>query len=82
MVVQGVWTGLDVDQEDALATESLGGFKKKISDAFVEREDLNLRKEAREKEGLEVYGMLIEPIGFKGYLHGPMDEGTVQVQDW
>ena len=36
----------------------------------------NLRKEAKDKKGLEVYGMLKEGIGFKEYLHGPMDAGT------
>lgn len=32
-VVECEWRGLEIDQEDALATESLGGFKEKISEA-------------------------------------------------
>ncbi|CAB1102180.1 unnamed protein product [Ectocarpus sp. CCAP 1310/34] len=52
------------------------GFKEKISVACAEREEQNLWKEPKDKEGLEVYGMLTEEIGFKDYLRGPMDAGT------
>ncbi|CAB1108396.1 unnamed protein product [Ectocarpus sp. CCAP 1310/34] len=52
------------------------GFKEKISVACAEREEQNIRKESKDKEGLEVYEMLKEGIGFKDYLHGPMDAGT------
>ncbi|CAB1105071.1 unnamed protein product [Ectocarpus sp. CCAP 1310/34] len=49
---------------------------KKISVACTEREEQNLRNESKDKAGLEVYGMLKEGIGFRDYLHGPMDAGT------
>jgi len=75
-VVKGVWSGLGIDEEETLGADTIEEYKKGISEAFAEREDLNLRKEIREKEGLEVYGMINERIGFKEYLHGPMDEGT------
>ncbi|CAB1109066.1 unnamed protein product [Ectocarpus sp. CCAP 1310/34] len=71
-----VWKGLDIDEDETLETEGLKGFKEKTSVACAEREELNLRKESKDKEGLEVYGMLKEGIGFKDYLHGPMDAGT------
>ncbi|CAB1114720.1 unnamed protein product [Ectocarpus sp. CCAP 1310/34] len=74
-VVEDVWKGLDIDEDETLETEGLQGFKEKISVACAEREQ-NLRKESKDKEGLEVYGMLKEGIGFKDYLHGPMDAGT------
>ncbi|CAB1097155.1 unnamed protein product [Ectocarpus sp. CCAP 1310/34] len=57
-------------------TEWVKGFKEKMSVACAEREEQNVRKESKDKEGLEVYGMLKEGIGFKDYLHGPMDAGT------
>ncbi|CAB1121386.1 unnamed protein product [Ectocarpus sp. CCAP 1310/34] len=75
-VVEDVWKGLDIDEDETLETEGLQGFKEKISVACAEREEQNLRKESKDKEGLEVYGMLKEGIGFKDYLHGPMDAGT------
>ncbi|CAB1096931.1 unnamed protein product [Ectocarpus sp. CCAP 1310/34] len=75
-VVEDVWKGLDIDEDETLETEGLQGFKEKISIACAEREEQNLRKESKDKEGLEVYGMLKEGIGFKDYLHGPMDAGT------
>ncbi|CAB1097417.1 unnamed protein product [Ectocarpus sp. CCAP 1310/34] len=74
--VEDVWKGLDIDEDETLETEGLQGFKEKISVACAEREEQNLRKESKDKEGLEVYGMLKEGIGFKDYLHGPMDAGT------
>ncbi|CAB1097466.1 unnamed protein product [Ectocarpus sp. CCAP 1310/34] len=74
-VVEDVWKGLDIDEDETLETEGLQGFKENIYVACAERE-LNLRKEFKDKEGLEVYGMLKEGIGFKDYLHGPMDAGT------
>ncbi|CAB1115488.1 unnamed protein product [Ectocarpus sp. CCAP 1310/34] len=75
-VVEDVWKGLDIDEDETLETEGLQGFKEKISVACAEREEKNLRKETKDKEGLQVYGMLKEGIGFKDYLHGPMDAGT------
>lgn len=75
-VVKNVWNGVFSDEEDTSATGSLGGFKEQISEALAEREDLHLRRAVREKEGLKVYGMINERIGFKEYLDGPMDEGT------
>ncbi|CAB1111176.1 unnamed protein product [Ectocarpus sp. CCAP 1310/34] len=75
-VAEDVWKGLDMDEDETLETEGLQGFKEKISVACAEREEQNLRKESKDKEGLEVYGMLKEGIGFKDYLHGPMDAGT------
>ncbi|CAB1099471.1 ABC [Ectocarpus sp. CCAP 1310/34] len=75
-VVEDVWKGLDIDEDETLETEGLQGFKEKISVACAEREEQNLRKESKDKEGLEVYGMLKEGIGFKDYLHGPMDART------
>ncbi|CAB1103263.1 unnamed protein product [Ectocarpus sp. CCAP 1310/34] len=75
-VVEDVWKGIDIDEDETLETEGLQGFKEKISVACAEREEQNLRKESKDKEGLEVYGMLKEGIGFKDYLHGPMDAGT------
>ncbi|CAB1120939.1 unnamed protein product [Ectocarpus sp. CCAP 1310/34] len=75
-VVEDVWKGLDIDEDETLETEGLQGFKEKISVACAEREEQNLRKETKDLDGLEVYGMLKEGIGFKDYLHGPMDAGT------
>ena len=75
-VVGGVWKGIEIDEDETLETEGIAGFKETISVAIAEREEQNLRKEAKDKEGLEVYGMLKEGIGFKEYLHGPMDAGT------
>ncbi|CAB1100184.1 unnamed protein product [Ectocarpus sp. CCAP 1310/34] len=57
-VVEDVWKGLDIDEDETLETEGLQGFKEKISVACAEREEQNLRKESKDKEGLEVYGML------------------------
>ncbi|CAB1105049.1 unnamed protein product [Ectocarpus sp. CCAP 1310/34] len=76
-VVEDVWKGLDIDEDETLETEGLQGFKERISVARAEREEQNPRKETKDKEGLEVYGMLKEGIGFKDYLHGPMDAGTM-----
>ncbi|CAB1105642.1 unnamed protein product [Ectocarpus sp. CCAP 1310/34] len=75
-VVEDVWRGLDIDEDETLETEGLQGFTEKIYVACGEREEQNLRKETKDKEGLEVYGMLKEGIGFKDYLHGPMDAET------
>ncbi|CAB1101351.1 unnamed protein product [Ectocarpus sp. CCAP 1310/34] len=79
-VVEDVWKGLDIDEDETLETEGLQGFKEKISVACAEREEQNRRKETEKeteyKEGLGVYGMLKEGIGFKDFLHGPMDAGT------
>ncbi|CAB1101586.1 unnamed protein product [Ectocarpus sp. CCAP 1310/34] len=75
-VVEDVWKGFDIGEDETLETEGPQGFKEKISVACAEREEQNLRKECKDKEGLEVYGMLKEGIGFKDYLHGPMDAGT------
>ncbi|CAB1110562.1 unnamed protein product [Ectocarpus sp. CCAP 1310/34] len=65
-----------IDEGDTLDMEGLKGFKEKLPVACAEREEQNLRKEAKYKEAIEVYGMLKEGIGFKQYLHGPMDAGT------
>ncbi|CAB1121545.1 unnamed protein product [Ectocarpus sp. CCAP 1310/34] len=75
-LVEDEWKAFDIDEDETLETEGLQGFKEKISVACAEREEQNLRKESKDKEGLEVYGMLKEGIGFKDYLHGPMDAGT------
>ncbi|CAB1096020.1 unnamed protein product [Ectocarpus sp. CCAP 1310/34] len=72
----GRMEGVRHDEDETLETEGLQGFKEKISGGCAEREKQNLRKESKDKEGLEVYGMLKEGIGFKDYLHGPMDAGT------
>ncbi|CAB1111562.1 unnamed protein product [Ectocarpus sp. CCAP 1310/34] len=71
-VVEDVWKGLDIDENETLETEGLQGSKEKSSVACAEREEQNLRKKTKDEEGLEVYGMK----GFKDYLHGPMDAGT------
>ncbi|CAB1105103.1 unnamed protein product [Ectocarpus sp. CCAP 1310/34] len=47
-----------------------------LSAALAHHFGKNLRKVSKDKEGLEVYGMLKEGIGFKDYQHGPMDAGT------
>ncbi|CAB1109836.1 unnamed protein product [Ectocarpus sp. CCAP 1310/34] len=74
--VEDLWKGLDIDEDETLETEGLQGFKEKISVACAEREEQNLRKESKDKEGLQVSGMLEEGIRFKDYLHGLMDAGT------
>ncbi|CAB1098534.1 unnamed protein product [Ectocarpus sp. CCAP 1310/34] len=56
-VVGDVWKGFEIDEDNALDTEGLKGFKENMSVAFAEREQ-NLRKETKDKEGIEVYGML------------------------
>ncbi|CAB1107901.1 unnamed protein product [Ectocarpus sp. CCAP 1310/34] len=73
-VVEDVWKGLDIDEDETLETEGLQGFNEKISVACAEEQ--NLRKGSKDKEGLEVYEMLKKGIGFKDYLYGPMDAET------
>ncbi|CAB1100297.1 unnamed protein product [Ectocarpus sp. CCAP 1310/34] len=75
-VVEDVWKGLDIDEDETLETEGLKGFKAKISVACAEGGEQKLRKETKDKECLGVYGMLKEGIGLKDYLQGPMDAGT------
>ncbi|CAB1103564.1 unnamed protein product [Ectocarpus sp. CCAP 1310/34] len=55
-VVEDVWKGFDIDEDETLETEGLKGFKEKISVACAERGRQNLRKETEDKEGLEVTG--------------------------
>ncbi|CAB1118116.1 unnamed protein product [Ectocarpus sp. CCAP 1310/34] len=43
-VVEDVWKGLDIDEDETLETEGLQGFKEKISVACAEREEQNLSK--------------------------------------
>ncbi|CAB1110718.1 unnamed protein product [Ectocarpus sp. CCAP 1310/34] len=52
-VVEDVWKGLDIDEDETLETEGLQGFKEKISVACAEREKQNLRKETKDKKGKE-----------------------------
>ena len=43
---------------------------------FARREKHNLAEETKVTPGLVLYGLLEEGMGFKEYLHGPMDAGT------
>ncbi|CAB1102256.1 unnamed protein product [Ectocarpus sp. CCAP 1310/34] len=52
-VVEDVWKGLDIDEDESLETEGLQGFKEKIAVACAEREEHSLRKETEDKEGLD-----------------------------
>ncbi|CAB1106138.1 unnamed protein product [Ectocarpus sp. CCAP 1310/34] len=74
--VDDVLNGSEIDEGDTRESEGLRGFMEKLSFAFAEREEQNLRKETKVQEGLEVHGMLKEGTGFKDYLHGPIDAGT------
>ena len=75
-VVDGVWKRFDIDECNTLETEGLEGFKEEISVAFARREKQNLAEEIKVKPGLGLYGLLKEGMGFKEYLHGPLDAGT------
>ncbi|CAB1118438.1 unnamed protein product [Ectocarpus sp. CCAP 1310/34] len=68
--------GRDIDEDGTLETKGLQGFKEKISVYRGSGRRYLLLVPRENKEGLEVYGMLKEGIGFKDYLHGPMDAGT------
>ncbi|CAM9912659.1 unnamed protein product [Ectocarpus sp. 13 AM-2016] len=73
-----VWKGFEIDQGGTLETEGLEGFKEKIYVACAEREKHNLRKETKDKEGLEVYGMLKEGTGSRSTYTDKWTQG----QSW
>ena len=75
-VVDGVWKRFDIDECNTLETEGLEGFKEEVSVALARREKQNLAEEIKVKPGLGLYGLLKEGMGFKEYLHGPLDAGT------
>ncbi|CAB1105337.1 unnamed protein product [Ectocarpus sp. CCAP 1310/34] len=70
-----MWKGFKIDEGDALDTDGpKGSWRRHV--AFTEREEQNIRNVTKDKEGIEVYRMLKKRIGFKEYLHGPVDTGT------
>ena len=55
------------------ARRYIGRYKAEADEMIERRERLTLRNEVEPGKHLEIYGGLIEGIGMKMYLHGPMD---------